>query len=1279
MIRYAALMIPFLFVGAMPSVGQSEADWEFTDGKVTVRVVDAHGQPASGIEVVSVSVDSGGLKPNSMRDAEQHRSTKITDAAGLAIFERRLRHGNLVFARSGDLGGWLGTKIHQPDNKDIEIDLPLRAPFLQSGLVRDPSGTPLESAKVWIVRSVVGAVTGPDGRYSIPSLDNFKSFLVEHEEFGLIEINNSQNHDVTLPARGRIHVRVESPDGAPVSDVTVWSHGGSGHSSGASLGGITDATGEITIDGIAAISPIRVTGQKRIDGVWMSARQELELAADGTADVVLTLLDLSVSRPTTHLSGRVIMADTGEPVQAAILMGTHKDRIGKHAGHTEADGTFRVSDLGLWDWLVWAAADDVTLRPKGGALLTAFLSGGEPDEDLVSEMERAAAVRGRALSADGIPIAGQKVRATQLLPNGTQHLRIHNPSARTNDKGEFVLASLAATGYPLELDVMGNAARIDPIAVGEITDNVEIVVEHLHLAKAEAPTYTGRLVDEAGNPITGARIQAKPLQETVTDASGQFGFRYDYKPRSVMSVHIDGEVAMEAIHVPTAASDDRTTGGRMDGAKMIFSVTRAGQILGQVAVRTEEGQDGYDPTDPIPGAVVRLTSEVEWKRTAYTRADGSFEFSAEKDGTVEFSVSNSVTHYTPLSIDSSDEPITLVEGRDLLLNADDTPTTIRLVARRANSTVVAGTIRDESGAMLEDADVRYYVRDIEGGVRGEQGRFFWGGPGIDNRAQAPDEPFLLLVRKKGYQPVLLERGRDFESGDQDIRVVLKRGPFPEGESVFTAVTGYLEERDLQFPGRSFKEQEERWASEASIPHTSKRTFRLHVLLPDGQPAETIYTQSGRPFETPGGFGPGPVSAATMLVEDSVGPQRHSGVNGWFTWEEEKWNMPPTRGIWVWAEGTARHVFTFNQETPDGESFEIALQQPGSLTIRVATYDRKPGPGFTVLPAGSYAAGSSNTMVWAPKTDAKGEFRLENLPPGQYDYRVYMPLSEDESGWQKLSPQFVSFDLTAGSDSEAKVVHGVPQSGSAEELLLQFSRKRRNRRSENEEAPAIDPGTHNRLGALVTKKLKALPGRYVWEVRESQMLISAARHFKLDGAVPALRRYFRQWPDESIGRGIVYEPYELADAIAELAGNDATQFFTNAAVSDLQRNQRTAAIMALGAIGTAESVAEFARMRDAAYGTAGAPAGLEAPSDAEAIAQAIEMTFNVLPRGESERNSERVEIRTNTIRIMDDGTARLVLNPPSGSGTFIDGGNTVVRVRRLHGEWIAVGVGSTHMS
>jgi hypothetical protein len=1267
MIRYAALMIPFLFVGALPSVAQSEADWEFTDGKLIVRVVDAQGQPVSGIEVVYV--DARHQDPLSMLKPEEYRHTQATSAVGRAVFTG-LRPGlALVFAQSGELGGWVQVKGPSPVEKTVQVELVLRPPFLQSGIVRDTSGQPLEGAKIWIRHNVVGAVSGPDGRYAIPFLDEFNHLLVEHEEFGSVEINNFQNHDVTLPTRGRIHVRVESPDGAPVSDVSVvcTAQGGSGR---LLLSSTTDSSGRVTVDGLPAPSKIDIFAQKKVDGDRMTANYNLDLPANGSAEAVLTLKSRA-ARPTSHISGRVVMLDTGEPVQATIFIGRSKRYVTRLAGHTEKDGTFHVGELDFGDYLIWVAADDVTLRPKGGLLQKAYVREDDAEEDLVVEMERGAAIRGRAVSADGVPLAQTPMSVTQILPNGTQPLPGYIRGLYTYSQGEFVLESLMVTGYPLELNLMGKAVRVEPLVVGEITDDVEIVVEHLLLDAEKMPTYSGRLVDEEGNPITGARIQAKPLQETVTDASGRFGFRYDYKPRSVMSVHIDGEAAMEAIQVPTDAGDDIRRGGQRDGAKMTFRVTEAGQILGQVTLPPEEGQDSYDPTDPIPGAVVRLTSKVNWKQSAYTRADGSFEISTDKDGAVEFSVSNPVYHYTPLSIDSSDEPITLVEGREILLNADDTSPAIRLVARRANSTVVAGTIRDESGSLL-DARVTYYIRDSMGGSLGHLGGFFWRGPRQGERPQTPDDPFLMLVSKEGYQPVMLVRGRDFDLGDRDVQVVLKRGPFPEGESVFTAVTGYSEERGVPYPGRSFKRDVHRWASTASVqvvaPRTNTqeaapRTFRLHALLPDGQPAKRLFTANAMSF---GQGGPRPeLTAATMLLQDSTQIDRFSGLDGWFTWPKTDQPSRHSGVIWVWAKDTARHLFSYNQNTPDGEIFEIALERPASLTIRVTTYERKPAQGFLIVPAGTYTF-SHDGLYGAPTTDMDGVFRLDNLPPGRYDYLVYMPRSEDESGWQKLSPQFVSFDLTAGSDSEAKVVHGIPKSGSAEELLLQFSRKRRNTQPENEVAPEIDPGTHNRLAALVTKKLKALPGRYSWESSESQELIRAAGYFQLDGALPSLRRQFKQRSIDSGARAD--DSFRSASVIAQLAGPQAISFFTNVAASDLDWNQRAAAVVALGSIGTPESMAEFVRLRDAAYGTTGAPVRQTSQSDEEAIIEAAEMTFNVLSWNEDKRVAGRVDIRTHYIQIEND-TARLSAKLPWGDGTQIHMG-------RINGEWMVVRLGGT---
>ena len=159
------------------------------------------------------------------------------------------------------------------------------------------------------------------------------------------------------------------------------------------------------------------------------------------------------------------------------------------------------------------------------------------------QFQRGKVMSGRVLDASGAPVPGADVGAFFLRDDAALE-RMYKaeleqvegspflapfaapplPQARTGESGEYRLEALLPGRYEIWVHVMG---RVTPspraISIGD-----EAVLDGIDFVLPSGGTVSGRVVDEAGNPLEGAEITGfsgmalGPLATAHTDASGRF-------------------------------------------------------------------------------------------------------------------------------------------------------------------------------------------------------------------------------------------------------------------------------------------------------------------------------------------------------------------------------------------------------------------------------------------------------------------------------------------------------------------------------------------------------------------------------------------------------------------------------------------------------------------------------------------------------------------------------------------------------------------------------------
>lgn len=530
---------------------------------------------------------------------------------------------------------------------DLSTSLRLEPEQLLEGVVQDARGEPLAEAVVlaWPMgkrgATVVEARSGRDGKFTLAGLPRGAwTLLAEAPGFGPLELER-----VEVPSR-QLVLRLEG-EARTVGGIVVDGAGKSVAGARVALGGsplkaprvmTTDARGTFLFKGLGhGKYTLRASNDKN------ASLPAGHIIDDGTGWVPPFRLALGVG---TFLEGRVI-DDNGRPLANAAVEVTAlpNDDLPETVA-ADPSGRFIVGPLppGRYQALarvpdhVLVAPREVRLRVDGTASVELRLS-------------RAAGLSGRAVDENGAPIAGVSASAVSLTSAGADELTVlagtlplaaeaaelparsltrpgNLRSTTTDSRGRFLLDELPPGRTRLELLHPDRLpVRREPIVLqaGGRQELGDVVV-------ATGAVLVGRVLDEAGRPMDGARVEARgqgkkgegPFRVS-TAGDGRFTLRLpggDYSlvavapahaPQSIFALHAVPGTPGPPLELRLARADGFLEGTVRDPAGRAIPRASLVVMAAPVGITSPHGT----PWRP------RSTAEIVGKNAALPLSSGS--------------------------------------------------------------------------------------------------------------------------------------------------------------------------------------------------------------------------------------------------------------------------------------------------------------------------------------------------------------------------------------------------------------------------------------------------------------------------------------------------------------------------------------------------------------------------------------------------------------------------------------------------------------------------------
>jgi protocatechuate 3,4-dioxygenase beta subunit len=327
---------------------------------------------------------------------------------------------------------------------------------------------------------------------------------------------------VQLAPGASIRGVVSDPRGEPLADVEVRAKGEGRDEISRFLnddeGGaraFTAADGSFLLEDLAPGVPLDLIATH--PGYAPGAAPRVAVPATAPVRIVLS--------PSSRVSGRVTGPD-GKPVAGASVFldesargfaGVIREMAGRpsHRGLTDDTGSFSFADV---------APGPVGLVADAPRRQRQELKGLEvkPGQDLAGieiVLPAAAAVEGRVLLADGHPAEGAEVVVAQPARGGAFAFPTLRASA--DDTGHYRIEGISPGPHTLEAYADGYRRAVRDVDVKDETRGVDFQLDKVR------GEVSGRVTDDAGNPVPGATVVLYGLQEDAHsgDSAADGSFR----------------------------------------------------------------------------------------------------------------------------------------------------------------------------------------------------------------------------------------------------------------------------------------------------------------------------------------------------------------------------------------------------------------------------------------------------------------------------------------------------------------------------------------------------------------------------------------------------------------------------------------------------------------------------------------------------------------------------------------------------------------------------------
>jgi hypothetical protein len=539
------------------------------------------------------------------------------------------------------------------------------------GRVRAEDGTPIAGAVLgspWFPRTT----SDEEGRFTVWGLGTSQTLSVFKDGFAWNRIDFAKGEvDIVLQPGYRITIETVDVTGQSVAGAEV-------RYQNAMV--LSDTEGRAQTLPLAAGETIHIYAAFAREPTYISSAPTQVTVVAGQSQVVRLVLTEPERVPPVSISGRVVMAGTGEPVRARIFAHTAAgefDYFARERAVTDDQGNFTIVSVSKTEQFLLARPTKSTLYGQDGIVRVDCREGSV--DGIVLNVALGCAISGRVTLSDGsnpVPdwVLLSHGEAVQQFYAETGHFQFFNlppqPTTAELRKGDISL--------PITLPAPGNALRDITIEVPAPSTKAQI---------------SGQIVNAEGAPQAGVSLTLRidPLgqggnaayENAETDGEGRF---------TIETPH-SGSTAAERITVMRTF----TAGGNTERRGMDCKILES------------------------PKAVV-----------------------VEPGATVE---------------------------------------NLRYVIAPPDTRMIAGTVWDEAGNLV-NANVSFMSESREsvhpsGQIQEGHFRFF----------ELPEEKLAIEFTAEKHQARVLEEGRDFQRGDEYIKVILPTTPYPEGIPLWTTVTG----------------------------------------------------------------------------------------------------------------------------------------------------------------------------------------------------------------------------------------------------------------------------------------------------------------------------------------------------------------------------------------------------------------------------------------------------------------------------------------------------------
>ena len=600
------------------------------------RVVDDQGQPVADAELTLFPSEVPAGIPGPVPEF------RATSAAEGRFQFQRVSPGrfDLRVSRRGFAPAVVrGVTLTEGEPRDLG-DVALRPGGFVEGIVVDEGGKPVAQAGVALTPGGAEPMTlddaiffhrppvetGPDGRFRLEDLPRGRRVGLEvmHQELVStevpgVEVPTAEPLRIQLKRPRTVEGRVTDRMGEPVAGARVFAvEGPSGSMEAAGIprqmrGGrfaTTDPEGRFTVSGLA---PGTVDLQVNASGYRSRTSPGIRVPEEGQAAPIEITLE-----PGTFLEG-LVMDARGVPVRDAsvhVLQGGDPSQFRTWPTTTDEEGHYELGDLEPGSY-------QVTVSPmRGGAAARATVEIRPGRNRLDLKIPEGSEVSGRAVDADGAPLAGVTVSLLRQPSEdgGLQPMAERYQAVSTAD-GSFAIPDVTDGDYRLTGERPGLAAASLPgglrVAGGPVAG--------LELRLGPAAAIRGRLIgippEQAARVMVAAHSEETGVYlQGVRDPSG--GYRIEDVGPGTWTVTafvapqppVQAEVQVSPGQEEVVQDLEFTPGFTLTGRVLLDQIPLAraqvmvsnGDPLNPVGAQTTAGHDGGFRLERLPAGTYRL-------------------------------------------------------------------------------------------------------------------------------------------------------------------------------------------------------------------------------------------------------------------------------------------------------------------------------------------------------------------------------------------------------------------------------------------------------------------------------------------------------------------------------------------------------------------------------------------------------------------------------------------------------------------------------------------------